>query len=384
MKRKFSIIQIAIAAVSLVLCTSSGAEEVEKVAESRNETIKIAVIYAQTGEAVLSNTNHFKMMQFAVKEVNAAGGVLGKKIELLEFNNNSTAIGSKIAAKKVIQSGAVAVIGPLWSSHALGAAPIFQEAKVPVILPISTNPKTTLVGDYIFRACFIDTLQGKAMANYAINELKAKKAVVLTNTGNKYSVDLAKFFIKNFEKLGGEILWEGDYLSSEVDYKHVLQKTNSLKPDAIYLPGYSKDSAKIIKQARKMGIKTTFLGGDGWSLNMYKFSGHHIDGSLLTAHWHRDDPRKISREFLKRYEKEYGEMKYTPLSYDAVKLLADAIARAKSTEPKAIRQALAQTKEFTGVTGNITFDENGDPIDKSVVIMKFQNGDEVYVKTIVP
>ena len=386
MKRKFPIIQIAIAAVSLVICTSSGAEEVEKVAESRNETIKIAVILGITGlsEAERVNNYQYETIKFAIEEVNTKGGVLGKKIEILFFDNKSTGLGSKIAAQKAIDAGVIAVIGPAWSSTALGSAPVLQKAKIPMVATTATNPKVTLVGDYIFRACFIDSFQGKVMANFAINDLKAKSAVILTNVGNQYSTDLAEFFIMNFQKFGGKVLWEGDYSASATDFRLQLEKTKDLNPDIIYVPGYLRDSGFIIKQARKMGISVPFFGGDGWGSSMFNYGGDYVSGNFYSESWHVDDTREESTSFVKRFEKKYGKVMTTPLAYDAMMLIVDAIKRANSTDPQKIQQALAQTKNFAGTTGNITFDKNGDPIDKSAVILKLENRKAEYVKTIRP
>ena len=385
MKRKFTIKNILITVAISILCCSSIAEEIPKTGEDiDNETIKIGVILAVTGDAAITNNHQYEVVKFAIDEVNVNGGILGKKIELLLIDNQSTGLGSKKAALQAVDAGVVAVVGPAWSSHALGAAPVLQEARIPMVATSATNPNVTLIGDYIFRVSFIDSFQGEVAANYAIKDLGAKSAVVLTNAGSRYSTGLAEFFMKNFQELGGSILWEGDYLASEIDFKKVLDKTKGLSPDVIYLPGYNKDSGFIIKQARKMGISAPFLGGDGWGPDIIKYGGDYISGNYYSESWHVDDPREESRSFIKRYENQYGRTKTTPLPYDAVMIIVDAIKRANSIDPEKIQKALAQTKDFAGTTGNITFDENGDPINKPVVILKFENGKPSYVKTINP
>ena len=227
-------------------------------------------------------------------------------------------------------------------------------------------------------------ISGKSRGKFAAKDLGAKSAVVLTNTGNKFSIGLAKFFMKSFQKFGGKTILEGDYSASATDFRSQLEKTKSLNPDVIYVPGYLRDSGFIIKQARKMGISAPFLGGDGWGLDMYKYGGDYVSGNYYSDVWHQDDPRGISKNFVERYEKGYGKLNTSPLPYDAVMVIVDAIKRAKSTDPQKIQRALAQTKNFAGITGNITFDENGDPIDKPAVILKFENGKPSYVKTINP
>ena len=385
MKMKFLIILIIVTAAIPMLFFPSMADEALKNTEE-DETIKIGVFFGITGPAEVERSNNYQyeMVKFAIEEVNAKGGVLGKKIETLFFDAQSTGLGAKIAAQKVVDAGVVAVVGPALSSTAQGAAPVLQKAKIPMVATTATNPDVTLIGDYIFRVCFIDPFQGKVAANFAIKDLGAKSAVVLTNAGNKYSVGLAKFFMKSIQELGGKVLWEGDYSASETDFRSQLEKTKGLNPDVIYLPGYHRDSGFIIKQARNMGISVPFLGGDGWGLSMFKYGGDYINGNFFSNNWHVDDPREASKNVVKRFEEKHGEIRTTLLAYDAVMVVVDAIKRANSTEPQKIQQALAQTKGYKGATGNITFDKNGDPINKSAVILKLENGDEVYVKTINP
>ncbi len=347
------------------------------------DTIKIAAAFAKTGKASKTGSDYFQGVQFTVDEINEQGGLIGKKLELLEFDNKSTPLGAKAVAKKAVKAGVVAVIGAVWSSHSLAMAPVLQEAKIPMISPASTNPEVTLVGDYIFRVCFIDSFQGSVMATFAINDLRAKKAAVLTNTSSGYSVGLAKAFVQSFREQGREFLWEGDYLDNETDFSPLLEKVRMLQPDVCFVPGYESDSALIIRQARKMGLTTVFLGGDGWT-DIYKYAGKELHGNYFSEHWHIEMTNRISREFVKRYQKKHDTInaRHT-LCYDAVSLLADAICRANSSVPDRIRDAIAATRNFKGATGNITMNQNGDPV-KSAVVLKFDRGTEVYVKTVEP
>ncbi len=264
-------------------------------------------------------------------------------------------------------------------------APVLQEARIPMISPNSTNPQVTQVGDYIFRVCFIDSFQGASMADFAIRDLKANTAVVLTNTGDKYSMELAEVFIERFQTQGKNILWEGDYQGEATDFTSQLEHVKRVNPDVVFVPGYYRDSGYIIKQARNMGIMVPFLGGDGWGEGMYDYGGTAIHGNYFSSHWHQDSPYPRSREFVKNYIDHYGEIENVgvPLAYDAVMLLADAIRRANSLEPQRIRNALATTANFQGVTGVISFDENRNPV-KSVVILKFGKDKPEFVKMIEP
>ncbi len=387
MKSKCWIKKILIAVAISIICLPSIAQEMQKknVINQENETIRIAEILAITGQASVSQSFQSQLVRFAVKEINARGGILGKKIELLQIDNQSTALGSKLAAQKAIELGVVAVIGPGWSSHSLGAAPVLQKAKIPMITPGATNPNVTLAGDYIFRACFTDQFQGEIMAAFAIEDLNAKTSVVLTNVGNIYSIGLANYFKNSFEKQGGKVIWEGDYAASDTNFSAQLKKIKELKPDIIFVPGYDRDSGFIMKQARKIGVSAVFLGGDGWnSASMYKYGGDAINGNFFCSHWHKSNPRKISKDFVKRFEKEHGEFYVAPMGYDSVLLLESAIKRAKSTDSQKIQKALITTKNFAGVTGNYTFDAKGDPINKTIIILKFENGKAVYVKAVNP
>ncbi len=350
-----------------------------------SETVKIGAIFGMTGNASVQILEYLKSVRFAVEELNKQGGLLGKRIILVEIDNRSTPLGSRLAAKKAIDEGVIAVIGAAWSSNSLAAAGLLQKAKIPMISNISTNPDVTLVGDYIFRVCFIDSFQGRVMASFASNDLGAKTAVILTNTGNKYCIELAKFFSNNFKKRGGKILWEGDYDKDAADFSSLIEKAKKFNPDVVFIPGYVRDAALIIKQARKKGMDATFLGGDGWSILMYGYAGSELHGNYYSSHWHMNFPAKKSRRFVKEFKKRYGEIKTfgIPLAYDAVMVLADAVRRAGSFDTTLIRDSIAKTKNFEGVTGKISFDQNGDPA-KEAVILQFKNGGVVYVKSIRP
>jgi branched-chain amino acid transport system substrate-binding protein len=352
------------------------------------DPVKIAAIFSKTGPAVVvpGLRPEFSAIQLAVKELNDAGGLLGHPIEVLEFDNQSTALGAKQATLEAIKAKVIAVIGATRSSHSLGMAPVLQAASIPMISPISTNPQVTLVGDCIFRVCFIDDFQGGIMATFAIKELQAKTAVVLTNASEKFSLSLAGLFIEKFKKLGGEILWEGDYLGDAVNFEEQLGKLKALQPDVCFVPGYDTDTGFLIKQSREIGIESTFLSGDGLTQDLYKYAGIAAVGTYFINHWHQDDQGAKSRQFVQAYQKE-NALAIDPaaaLSYDAVMLLADAVKRANSIEPVNIRAALAETQGFKGVTGEITFDANRNPVNKSAVILKFEKGSWAYVKTITP
>ncbi len=356
---------------------------------AEEEPVVIAAIAAQTGDAAPSNRVLFEAVRFALDEINEAGGLLGRRVEVLEFDNQSTALGSLAAARQAVEAdvggGVTTVIGASWSDHSSAMAPVLQEAGIPMITPVSTNPKVTLHGDYIFRACYIDPYQARVMARFAFEDLGARTAVTLVNVSRSYSEDLARFFTDNFHELGGQLLWRGGYILDTADYKTLLQKVQEFDPDVLYVPGDYRDSSFIIKQARDMGLRATILGADAFGPRIYDYIGEQADGCYYTTHWHRDSPLPESWEFVRRWEKLHGEIRQTTiaLTYDAVMLWAAAVKRAGSFDRVAVRDALAATEDFTGVTGAISFDANGDPV-KQVVINKLENGEARFIRNVLP
>ncbi len=348
------------------------------------ESIRIAAIFAKTGIASVQNAPYIQMVEFGVEEINSRGGILGQPVELIVLDNKSTPIGSALAAQQAVNLKVVAVVGSGLSSHSLAAAPVLQQEGIPMITPVSTNPKVTKIGSFIFRICFIDSFQGAAMAKFAYKNLKARTAVVLKNVDEAYSLTLGEYFTDAFKEIGGKVLWEGTYRGKAVEFSTLLNKTAALDPDTVYIPGYIRDSGLIIKQAKSMGIKTIFLGGDAWA-EIYSYGGNSVDGSYHSAPWHPDVQFEKSIHLLKLFRQKFKkEISNTsaPLSYDAVMVLADAIERAGSFESSKIRDALAQTNGFKGATGKITFDDYGDPKGKEVIILKLENGQKLYHKAI--
>ncbi len=350
------------------------------------ENIRIGAIFSQTGIAAAHNRPLIQMVQLAVGDINQSGGVLNNPIELVMLDNHSTPIGASMAAEEAVRLELTAVIGAHWSSHSLAMAPVLQKAGIPMVSPGSTNPEVTQIGNFIFRACFLDSFQGSAMARFSVEDLGARSSVIIRNIDEDYSVMLAEFFKKSFLSLGGKVLEDLEYRGKAVDFAGSIMKIKSLKPDVVYLPGYTRDSGLFIKQARNLGLRTIFLGGDAWD-EIENFAGDSIEGSFQSAAWHPQVPFPQSKSlqllYQHKFEKNIENMS-APLAYDAVHLLADAIERAGSNDRDAIRKALAKTKNYHGATGTITFDENGDPENKDVIIIKFDKGQRIFHKSIKP
>jgi len=352
------------------------------------EPVKIAAIFAETGIATSHNAPHIQMVKLAVEEINNQGGLLGRPAELIIIDNKSTPIGSTIAAKKAVQLRVPAVIGASWSSHSLQMASVLQQAEIPMITGSSTNPKITRIGNYIFRTCFIDSFQAKSMAEFAYIDLGARTAGVLEIINEEFSLTLAELFVSSFQQYDGKVILNESYENNAVDFSNILQKVKTLQPDVVYVPGYVRDSGLLIKQAVSLGIQRTFLGADGWAGSLiYNYGGDALEGNYYSAHWHPEVNFPQSVHLQKLYKQKYGSEisnMNAPLTYDAVMLLADSIRRANSLDPKKIRDAIAETKGFQGATGNITLDEQGDPLNKPMVIMKLGKNAPMYYRTYQP
>ncbi len=351
-----------------------------------NEVIKVASIYAFSGLGALSQELSIKGVRSGVSEINSRGGVLGKKLMLVELDNKSTPIGAKVAADKAVKDNVVAIIGSAWSSHTLPAAKVAQAAGVPLITNISTLPGITDIGDYIFRVCFTDLFQGRVMAQFARLDLKAATAVVFENLNSDFSMSLSREFCGNFEKLGGKVLLRTTYKDRQEDFSQIIEQAAQVRPDVLFIPGYDESGA-IIAKARAAGLTAIPLGGDGWDMpDFFIKSAGKATGGYYCTHWSKEMDSEPSRNFVnKYYPYSQNDIGTAPaaLAYDAVLLLADAIQRAGSTDRGAIRQALAATRDFKGVTGTISFQGKGDP-NKSAVIMKILPDSAVMVKSISP
>jgi len=352
-----------------------------------SEPIKVAVILSQTGIAIDENEPAIEGARLAIDEINNHGGVIGRPIEMVLIDNQSSPLRSKIAAQEAANRNVTAVIGAMWSSHSIAMARVLQEAKIPMITPGSTKPEVTRIGDYIFRVCFIDSFQGKVMARFAYSDLGGRTSIMMGNLNEEYSMTLTKYFEKSFKHIGGKVLYHGNYKGKAVDFKDILREAKKFNPDVFFIPGYSRDSGLLVRQAVKMGVKTTFLGCDGWDGPTYKYAGSALNGSYFSTHWHPKVQFTKSRHFLKIYREKYGIKEVTvtaPLTYDAVMLLADAIGRAGCLERDKIRNAIAKTNNFQGATGTITFDQNGDPTNKEISIIKCEKGKFVFLKSVKP
>jgi branched-chain amino acid transport system substrate-binding protein len=350
------------------------------------EEIPVGEFASLTGGSASFGQSSHKGTALAVDEINAAGGVLGKKIKLITEDDQSLAGQPATIVRKLIsQDKVVAVLGEVASSKSLEAAPICQQNKIPMISPASTNPKVTEVGDYIFRVCFIDPFQGTVMAKFALSK-GWKKVAVLTDVKQDYSVGLGEFFVKYFTANGGEIVKEQKYSTGDKDFKPQLTSMKVTKPDAIFVPGYYGEVSLIGKQARLLGIKAPLLGGDGWvGDSLLKVAGNSLDGSFFSCHFSADDKAPKVQDFVKKYQAKYGAVPddMAALGYDSAMILAESIKRAGTTDGDKLRDAITQTKDHDGITGKITLDAQRNA-SKPAVILAIGGGGFKFEQTVAP
>lgn len=363
---------------ALVGCHSSG---------KTSDEILVGHFASMTGSEATFGQSTDNGILMAVEEINAAGGVNGKKIKVITYDDKGDAREAGTAVTRLItRDGVTAVLGEVASSLSLAGAPICQENGVPMISPSSTNPAVTEKGDKIFRVCFIDPFQGWVGAKFARENLKAAKAAILFDQANAYSVGLRDEFRKAFKDMGGEITAVESYSKGDQDFSAQLTTIRSSEPDVVYVPGYYTDVGNIALQARKLGISVPLLGGDGWdSSKLAEIGGKAIDGSFYSNHYSPEDPNPRVQEFIKKYKEKFGE---TPdglaaLGYDAARILAQAMASAPSLKGDEIASALAATKDFDGVTGKISIDAQRNAV-KPAVMLEMKNGVATYVATIEP
>ena len=346
--------------------------------------VRIGVFMSTTGTTAnfgISSVNGIKM---AADEINAAGGINGKQVELLVQDDRSDASeAATIVTKFVTQDMVHAVIGEVASSRSIAAAPIAQNAKIPMLTPSSTNPEVTKKGDFIFRSCFIDPYQGAAIAQFAAKSLGAKTAAIMVDRKNDYSTGLEKVINETFTRFGGKIVATQSYQEGDQDFNAQLTSLKGTNPEVIFVPGYYNDVGLIAKQARDKGITVPLIGGDGWdSEQLYKIGGSALNGSYFTNHYSPFDTDPKVVKFVNDYKAKYNGSTPDALAataYDAANIMFDAIKRSKSLNGPDIRDALAATNAFPGVTGTVTFNQQRDAV-KPIVMIEIKPGGTYAVK----
>ncbi|MGN6182255.1 MAG: ABC transporter substrate-binding protein [Thermoanaerobaculia bacterium] len=388
MKKTWIALGTALLSLALIGCPPK--TEPSATSSSAGETGEILVgEYGSLtgGQATFGQSTHNGIM-LAVEEINAAGGVNNRKIAVKTEDDQSKSEEAATAVTKLIsQNNVIAVLGEVASSASLAAAPICQSNKVPMITPSSTNERVTAIGDYIFRMCFIDPYQGDAMANYLSKQGGMKSAAILVDVKSDYSTGLAANFKKTFLANGGKIVVEQSYAQGDSDFRAQLTAIKAANPQVIFVPGYYNDIGQIAIQARDLGMKQPLAGGDGWeSPKLIEIGGKALEGCFYSNHYHVDDPAPAVQQFVQKYQEKYGAKpdSLAALAYDSARVLADAIKRAGTTDGAKLRDAIAATKDFAGVTGNITLGPDRNPIGKKLVVLEIKNGQTVLKAAVDP
>jgi branched-chain amino acid transport system substrate-binding protein len=368
--------------LALLACGAGGGGSADAKAP---EPIKIGHFASLTGDTATFGQSTDRGIRMAIEQINESGGVLGRPLELISEDDRSITEEARTAAQKLLQRDQViALLGEVASSRSLAAAPEAQRASVPMISPASTNPKVTEVGNYIFRTCFIDPFQGAVMAHFAFEELKVRRVAILFDFKQDYSVGLADFFRQTFTQLGGQIVADERYTSGDIEFRAQLTTIRAAHPEAVFVPGYYTELGLIAKQARELGLNVPLLGGDGWdSSKTLEIGGPAVEGYYFSNHYAADSDSPKVQDFVKRYRDKHGEVPdaMAALGYDAAGILVDALRRAGDTSGPRLRDAIAATKDYEGVTGKITIDGQRNA-HKDAVVLKIENGQFHFFRSV--
>lgn len=363
--RRLAILAVPVLAVILSACAA------------KEDTIRVGVFNSLTGGTATFGISSTQGAQMAADEWNSRGGLLGKKIELIVEDDQSKPDEAALAVTKLInQNRVVAILGEVASSRTLAGAPIAQKAGIPLITPASTNPKVTQVGDFIFRVCYVDSFQGAVCARFATQNLGLNRLAILKDIKNDYSVGLADYFKQNVLALGAEIVSEQSYSEGDTDFRAQITAMKGADPEGIFIPGYYTEAGLIAKQIREQNIAAVLIGGDGWdSPRTPEIGGDAVEGAFFCNHYSADDTSQAVQSFVARYKERHGYVPdaMAPLTYDAANLLFAAIQRAGTTDGRAVRDAIAQTRDFPGICGSVTIDSERNA-RKSAVMIQIRGG----------
>lgn len=373
-------------------CGGGGATKTS--GEAGADTIKVGGNFEQSGGNATLGSSAVNGVQLAFEKFNANGGLNGRKIEFIPMDNKSDATEStNIATNLISEKGVVAILGSSTSGNTLAALKVAEDARIPMIAPSATNPDVTVnpntgkTNPYAYRACFIDPFQGTVMANFALQDLKAKTAAIYVDSSAPYSMGLAKFFKESFEKAGGKIIAQEGYVAKDQDFRAILTRIRSAKPDVIYIPGYYQEVGLIAKQARELGMNQPLLGGDGWdSSELVKIGGvAALNNTFFSNHYSSGQPDKIVQDFITEYKAKYNTApdSFGVLGYDAGLMYIEALKKAGTDDPEQVKAALDTLKDVQLVSGLVSFDAQHNPV-KGAAILEMKDGQQVYKGYIKP
>lgn len=384
MNKKISLLLVSLLGLSaLAGCSSSSGSD--------KDYIKVGLNYELSGNVASYGTSLSNGAELAIEEINKNGGVLGKQLKVVKADNKSeNAESANVATKLITRDKVVAILGAATSGNTKAAVPAATQNKVPLISGSATADDVTVdsngkVREYIFKTCFSDSFQGIMMSNFAYNDLGLKNAAILTDTASDYSKGLANSFKENYTKLGGKVIIEESYKAKDTDFKSVLTSIKAKNPEVLYVPGYYEEVGLIVRQARELGLNIPILGGDGYeSPKLTEIAGKEaLNNVYYTTHYSSKDPNVV--KFINAYKEKYGKEPdaFGALGYDLGYFLADGLKRAGEADREKLKDALASTKNFTGITGTFSMDKNHNPI-KSVTIIEMKNGEATFLKKLNP
>lgn len=388
MNKKLSLLVSSLLVVSLFTGCSS-----VTTSKAASNKIKVGLNYELSGNVATYGQSLSSGVELAFEEINQKGGVLGKQLEPIKIDNKSdNTEAANVSTRLATRDKVVAIIGAATSGNTKAAIPAAMQNKIPIISASATADDVTVdskgkVKEYVFKTCFSDSFQGIMMSNFATNDLGLKKAAVLIDTTSDYSKGLAKSFQETFTKSGGTILTEQAYQAKDTDFKAVLTNIKALNPEVLFVPGYYEEVGLIVRQARELGLDVPVLGGDGYdSPKLAEIAGKDaLNKVYYTNHYSAKDTAENVTKFREAYNKKYGKDPdaFGALGYDLGYLFADALTKAGEVNSEKLKDALAATKDFKGVTGNVSIDANHNPV-KSVTVIEMRNGEPTFLKKLDP
>jgi branched-chain amino acid transport system substrate-binding protein len=339
--------------------------------------VSLGAFMSLTGDTAQYGISALNGIRMAVEEANASGGVKGMRVDLVVRDTRSDGVETAVVVERLAREEKVhALVGEVVSSRSLAAARVAQREQVPMLTPSATSPEITAVGDYVFRSCYTDTFQGVALARFAISSLGALRAAVLVDRDQRYSVELARLVREDFERRGGKVVAVQEYSDGESDFSVQLAEIGAAQADVVFIPGYYMEVGILARQARMLGVNVPLVGGDGWdSPRLMQIGGQALSGSYFSTHFSAEDPDPQVQRFVADYRRLFGTSpdSFSATAYDAARIVLNAIERAPTLERAAIRDSLAATKDFPGVTGAVTFNSERNAV-KSIVVVRIGDG----------
>ena len=382
--KKFTLMLLGL---SFLITACGGEKEATTKKTDEAATIKIGGLGPLTGPLAIYGVTATNGSKLAFEEINKNGGILGKQVEFVLFDEKGDSTEAVTAYNRLVDEGVVALVGDITSKPSLAVAEIAAQDNMPMITPTGTQFNITEAGPNVFRVCFTDPYQGVILANLAKNNLKANTVAIMVNNSSDYSDGVAEAFIKEAERLGLKIVAKEGYAEGDKDFRAQLTKVAATNPDVLLVPDYYEQVALITTQAREVGVNSTFIGPDGWdgvakALDSSAYGA--VENSYFTNQYSVEDTNEKVQNFLKAYREKYKDepSAFSALSYDAAYLMKDAIEKAGSTDKDAIVKAMKES-DFAGVTGHLRFDEKNNPV-KAVTVLKVVNGNYTFDSVIQP